>query len=192
MNEERNRILQETLSLGLPPSQAVGVRGSDTTKETLDKRVSVSRIQTREGSSSWEAASSRSESKQGERRSELLSAARSMFPTRRKLYSIDVYGRRHEIETKELSEAAYQSLLEAYKNSIRYDGPPPEGGGEVSPEAPGEVPEGCKVGPLTRLPMPEWWELPETSASGEETQAAIRRNLERASKNQRGIFRSSR
>lgn len=189
MNEGRNRILQETLSLGLPPSQAVGVRGSDTTKETLDKRVSVSGIQTREDSSSWEAVSSRSESKQGERRSELLSAARSMFPARRKLYSTDVYGRRHEIETKELSEAAYQSLLEACQNPVRYDGPPPEGVGEVVPEAPREVPEGCKIGPLTGLTMPEWWEIPETSASGEEIQAAIRRNLERASKNGKGIFR---
>ena len=98
-----------------------------------------------------EAASSRSESRQGgdvrERRSELLSAARSMFPTRRKLYSTDGHGRWSEIDTRQMGEAAYQSLLEATQNPIRFDGPPPEGMGEVIPEAPREVSEGLQDWP---------------------------------------------
>ncbi len=122
-----------------PECQTERVRSFDTTKETLDKRVSMSEIQTRESSPLREAASSRSESNtdrpesRGDqhRPKNLVSAVRLLFPARQKLYSVDGLGRRSEIETGHMSEGAYQALLEACQNPIRFDGSPrlrPDGG----------------------------------------------------------------
>ena len=187
---------QRTLSLdGTPKAvetacQAERVRVTGATKETLYKRVSTSGIQTRESSPTQEAALSRPESR--EEKANLLAATRLVFRPRTKLYSVDVHGRRSEIDTRQMGEDAYQALLEAFQNPVRYDGLPPENLGEVALTASREVLEGCKIGPETGLPLPEWWEIPATGASGEEIQAAIRRNLLRAKREGRGIFKNGR
>ena len=181
---------QQRLSLGSlrqdngPQCQTERVRNFDTTKETLDKRVSMSEIQTqkeiqtRESSPLREAASSRSESNTD--KADLVSAARIVFPKRQPLYSVDGFGRRSEIETAHMSTDAYQALLEACQSPIRFDGPPQDYDLTAAKETSFEVPDGCKLGPETGLPLPEWWELPDAEATGGEIQTMIRRNLERA------------
>lgn len=173
--------------------QTERVRRFDTTKETLDKRVSKSGIQTlhliqtQEGSPFREAAPSRSESTAGTRAShrDLVATARLLFPARQKLYGVDGFGRRSEIETGHMSADAYQALLEACQNPIRFDGPP-QTFEPVVADMPVEAPEGCKLGPETGLPLLEWWELPGTVATWEETQVMINRNLERVGREGRG------
>jgi hypothetical protein len=188
------------------------------TKETLHKRVSLSGIQTRESSLFGEAAFSLSEpigekkdqiSKKHEPRTagkDLLTAAHAVFPARQRLYSVDCFGRRSEIETRYMSDASYLSLLEAFKNPVRLDSPTDLGLACSSIDVPHEIPEGCKMGIETELPIPDWWEVPEEGITTEEgamseegeattdTQgmidmpAMIRRNLERAKREGRGIF----
>jgi hypothetical protein len=186
-----------------PECQTERVRNFDTTKETLDKRVSMSEIQTRESSPLREAASSRSESntdrtesrgdQHGPKNSQhrpknLVSAVRLLFPARQKLYSVDGFGRRSEIETGHMSEGAYQALLEACQNPIRFDGPPQDYDMTAAKETSFELPEGCKLGPETELPLPEWWELPGVEATAEEIQAMIWRNLKRAQREGKGTL----
>ena len=179
-----------------PQCQTERVRNFDTTKETLDKRVSMSEIQTRESSPLREAASSRSESntdrpesRGDQHRSEnLVSAVRLLFPARQKLYSVDGLGRRSEIEMGHMSEGAYQALLEACQNPIRFDGPPQDYDLTAAKETSFELPDDCKLGPETGLPMPEWWELPGVEATAEEIQAMIWRNLKRAQREGKGTL----
>ena len=179
-----------------PQCQTERVRNFDTTKETLDKRVSMSEIQTRESSPFREAASSRSESNTDRIESKvdphdpknLVSAARIVFPKRQKLYSVDGFGRRSEIETGHMSTDAYQALLEACQNPIRFDGPPQDYDLTAAKETSFELPEGCKLGPETELPLSEWWELPGVEATAEEIQAKIRRNLKRAQREGKGAL----
>ena len=180
-SQREGRAAVPSVSLPIGDRCAVG------TKETLHKRVSLSGNPARESSPFGEAASSRPDPKRQRsgsegRGRELVVAARSVFPIRQRLYSMDGHGRRSEIDTRQMGEASFQSLLEAILKPVRYDGPPPESVQDTSPEAPREVLEGYKVGPETGLPLPEWWELPEAGASNLELQAAIRRNLERATK----------
>jgi hypothetical protein len=181
-------------------------RWTGITKETLHKRVSLSGIQTREGSPFGEAAPSRSESgvEKGQdlrtAKSNLLNTARAVFPARQRLYSVDCLGRRSEIETRHMSEASYLSLLEVFKNPVRLDSPTDLGLARSSVNAPCEIPEGCKMGIETELPIPEWWEVPKEGAMAEEGEATtdiqgmidmpamIRRNLERAKREGKGIF----
>ncbi|WP_395138626.1 hypothetical protein [Armatimonas sp.] len=55
-------------------------------------------------------------------------------------------------------------------------------------EASFELPDGCKLGPETGLPLPEWWELPSVEATAEEIQMMIRRNLKRAQREGKGAL----
>ncbi len=119
----------------------------------------------------------------------MLGAARSVFPGRRKLYSVDVLGRREEIDTSRMSLPAYLRLLEAFQNPVRLNDP--NGTLQVTSEPARELPEGCKLGPETGLPVPEWWELPEADTTTGELQSMIRRNMERAAREGKGLlFRS--
>lgn len=137
------------------------------------------------------AASSRPDPKRESRAGELLTEARAAFPARRKLYSVDGLGRRYEIDTGQMSEGAYLSLLEAIQSPVRYDGEPPERAERATgAAAPREVAEGFKSGRETGLPLPEWWELPEAGASVEEIISTIRRNLKRAARQGGGIFKT--
>lgn len=171
--------LEASLQQGLFPSG--GFRQSETTKETVTN-LSVNRI--REGSPLHAAASPRSSwteerEEQGEE-SELVSLARAVFPKRRRLYSIDVHGRRSEIDTSAMGELAYQKLLEAFQSLARLDG----AAGELNePQAAVQaIPEGYKVAPMTGLSVPKWWELPEEGKDipRADLEAMLRRNLERA------------
>ena len=118
----------------------------------------------------------------------MLSEARIVFPKRQPLYSVDGFGRRSEIETAYMSEGAYQALLEACQNPIRFDGPPQNYNLSAAKETSFEIPEGCKLGPETGLPLPEWWELPGAETTGGEIQVMIRRNLERARREGKGTL----
>ncbi len=176
-----------------------GDRWTGRTIETPHKWVSLPAIPTRESSPLGAAASSRSESRKAETghqankgnansQSNMLSEVRVVFPKRRQLYSVDGFGRRSEIETGHMSEGAYQALLEACQNPIRFDGPPQDYDLTAANETPFEIPEGCKLGPETRLPLPEWWELPGAVATVGEIQAMIRRNLKRAEREGKGAL----
>jgi hypothetical protein len=162
-----------------------GNRSSETTKET---KYIGSDNRKRESSPLGEADSPRSSLTGG--RDKLLGAARAVFPARQKLYSVDVFGRRSEIDTKHMGALAYQKLLDACRRPAHLDDPTSSLTEMDQAETARELPEGCKVGPETELPLPEWWETPEEGATSEELQAMIRRNLARASKEGRGIFRS--
>nr|WP_309695400.1 hypothetical protein [Armatimonas sp.] len=111
-----------------------------------------------------------------------------LFPARQKLYSVDGLGRRSEIETGHMSEGAYQALLEACQNPIRFDGPPQDYDLTGAKETSFELPDGFKLGPETGLPLHEWWELPGTGATAEEIQMMIWRNLKRAEHESKGAF----
>ncbi|MBB6053937.1 hypothetical protein [Armatimonas rosea] len=160
-----------------------GFRLSETTKET---KYIDSGNRKRESSPLGEAGSSRSSSTAGE--GKLLGEARLVFPARQKLYSVDVFGRRSEIDTGHMGAVAYQKLLDACKRPMYLDDPTSRLTATSQPAQ--ELPEGCKVGRETGLPLPEWWELPEEGATSAELQVMIRTNLARASKEGRGIFRS--
>ena len=118
----------------------------------------------------------------------MLSEVRIVFPKRQPLYSVDGFGRRSEIEVGHMSEGAYQALLEACQNPIRLDGPPQDY--DLTPDQAQsfDLPDGCKLGPETELPLPEWWELPGVEATAEEIQAMIRRNLKRAQREGKGAL----
>ena len=118
----------------------------------------------------------------------MLSEVRIVFPKRQPLYSVDGFGRRSEIETGHMSEGAYQALLEACQNPIRFDGPPQDYDLTAANETPFELPDGCKLGPETGLPLPEWWELPGAEATVGDIQAMIRRNLKRAEREGKGAL----
>lgn len=197
---EQRRGLQQK-GLALPTAQSpsptnhslfppVGNSQSETTKETVntysvDQKQEQDRI--REDSPLGEADPTQS-SLTKERRKDLLGAAQVVFPARRKLYSLDGFGRRSEIETGHMSATAYQALVEAFQSPIRFDGPPQTSEPAVANE-PMRVPAGCKLGPATGLQLPEWWELPSAEATREEMQGMIQRNLERAGREGRGVFR---
>ncbi|WP_309707468.1 hypothetical protein [Armatimonas sp.] len=87
-----------------------------------------------------------------------------------------------------MSADAYQALLDACQNPIRFDGSPQDYALTAAQDTHMELPEGCKLGPETGLPLAEWWELPSAEATVEEIQAMIRRNLEQAERDGRGIF----
>ena len=170
-----------------------GDRWTGRTIETPHKGVSLPAIPTREGSPLRTAASSRSESRKADtghqaNQGKMLSEARIVFPKRQPLYSVDGFGRRSEIETAYMSEGAYQALLEACQNPIRFDGPPQNYNLSAAKETSFEIPEGCKLGPETGLPLPEWWELPGAETTGGEIQVMIRRNLERARREGKGTL----
>lgn len=158
------------------------------TKETLHKRVSLSGQPAQEGSPFGEAAPSRPGPQRESGASPLLTEVRVVFPFRRKLYSTDVFGRSSEIETGHISADAYQALLEAYQNPIRFDGPPQ--GYELTGRQyePIDPPVGCRLGPETGLPLPEWWELPEAEATEGDILVMIRRNFERAQREGKGAL----
>lgn len=175
--KRRRRDLDEQMSLGMLPSQGImfpigRYREAEITKENVHYH-SDDRI--REDSPLGEAAPSRSSLTKSR---DLAGVARSVFPARRKLYSVDVLGRRSEIDTQHMSESAYQRLLEAFQNPVRLDDP--AGTLQVVSEPARELPEGCKLGPKMGLPLPEWWELPDAEATREEVTELIRRNMERA------------
>ena len=176
-----------------------GDRWTGRTIETPHKGVSLPAIPTRESSPLGAAAFSRSESRKGETghradqskaigQGTMLSEARIVFPKRQPLYSVDGFGRRSEIETAHMSTDAYQVLLEACQSPIRFDGPPQDYDLTAAKETSFEVPDGCKLGPETQLPLPEWWELPGAEATAEEVQGMIRQNLERAEREGKGAL----
>ncbi len=173
----RRRELAEQLQLGVFPSGSY--RQTETTKET-GYRLSPDQI--REGSSSREAASSRSSQTKSTspqaKRGDLLSAARATFPNRAKLFSVDVFGRRSEIDTRRMGAGAYQKLLESFANPIRLDDP--SYNLTESPERDQVTLEGCKLGPETRLPIPDWWQTPELGAGTDEIKAILKDNLHKA------------
>lgn len=82
---------------------------------------------------------------------------------RQDIFAVDVLGRRERLPVEEMSEAAYQKLLDAARNPIRVDGP-------IQKMA--ERPEPAPARP------PEWWEVPGETATAEEVKAMLRRNLE--------------
>lgn len=171
-----------------PMCQPIGNRLTDTTKETLNQRVSLPDLRTREGSPLGEAASSRSSGKSERQHSSgegLLEQAQTLFSSYPVLYSVDVHGRRSPIDTSRMSDAAYQQLLEAAQNPLRFDGSDyPASQPESEPVR--TLPPGYRLGPETGLPIPEWWTLPARGASSEEIKATLRQNLELANKRQEG------
>ena len=182
--KHRRRELAEQLHLGVFPSgQGVFPSGSyrqtETTKET-GYRLSLEQI--REGSSSREAASSRSSQTKSTspqpKRGDLLASARATFPNREKLFSVDVFGRRSEIDTSRMGATAYQKLLESFANAIRFDDPSHKLTEFPEPER--VVFEGCTLGPETRLPIPDWWQTPGLGASLDEIKAILKDNLQKA------------
>ena len=179
--QRRRRNLDEQLALGVFPSGRYSQ--TEITKETVN-HISDDRKQ--EGSPLRAAAPSVSSQK---KKADLIDTARLVFPGRRKLYSIDVLGRRDEIDTRQMSGPAYQRLLEAFQNPVRLDdlGSVAQAVSEPSYE----VREGCKIAPATGLSVPEWWELHEAGVTAQDTQSMIRRNLERAQREGRGIFSRS-
>ncbi len=86
---------------------------------------------------------------------------------RQDIFAVDVLGRRERMPVEEMSEAAYQKLLDAARNPIRVDGPMPE------------IAERSEPAPAR---PPEWWEMPDKTATAEEVRAAFRRNLEELEK----------
>ena len=174
---------------------------ADTTKETLNQRVSLpdGRTQrdgrTREGSPLGEAAPSRSSvSEKGDRRGKtkqgstdrLLEAAQTVFPARQVLYSFDVHGRRSEIDTSGMSEGAYQKLLEAFAHPIRVDGLELPMTTETVEHQQALAP-GYRIGVATGLPIPDWWQIPEPGASVEQIKTILKENLQRAGERQGGF-----
>ena len=182
--KHRRRELAEQLHLGVFPSgQGMFLSGSyrqtETTKET-GYRLSPDQI--REGNSSREAASSRSSQEKSTspqaKKGDLLAAARATFPNRAKLFSADVFGRRSEIDTRRMGAGAYQKLLESFSNPIRLDDP--SYNLTEFPEPERVTLKGCKLGPETRLPIPDWWQTPELGASTDEIKAILKGNLQKA------------
>ena len=185
---QRRRDLDEQLRLGMPPSSpgmflSGRYSGAERTKQTVNNDSS-DRI--RKGSPLGEAApseSSQTSRTDADRAGDLLGAARSVFPASlfpgtRKLYSFDVHGRRSEIDTSQMSLPAYQKLVEAFQQASRLENP-------IVESCPAPLP-GCKIGPETGLPVPDWWELPGEETTSEELQALMLRNLERAATNGNG------
>jgi len=168
--------------------QPIGNRLTDTTKETLNQRVSLPDLRTREGSPLGEAASSRSSGKNEQQHHSgegLLGQAQTLFASYPVPYSVDVHGRRSHIDTSHMSDAAYQQLLEAARNPLRFDG------SDYTASQPESEPvrtaePGYRLGPETGLPIPEWWAFPEPGASSEGIKATLRQNLEQANKRQEG------
>jgi hypothetical protein len=179
----RRQQLEASLQQGL--FHSAGYRQNETTKETVTN-LSVNRI--REGSPQDVAASPRSSwtEEKSEGGGSLIAEARIVFPKRRVLYSMDVHGRRSEIDTSAMGELAYQKLLEAFQNPTRLDGP---ARALNEPPAPTEaVPEGYKIAPMIGLSVPGWWELPEEGSEvpRADLEAMLRRNLERAESRAQG------
>ena len=173
---------------GAPLCQPIGYRLTDTTKETLNQRVSLPDLRTREGSPLGEAASSQSSGKSERQHHSgegLLGQAQTLFASYPVLYSVDVHGRRSPIDTSRMSDAAYQQLLEAAQNPLRFDGSD-YSASQPNPEPVRTLPSGFQLGPETGLPIPEWWALPEPGASSDEIKATLRQNLEQANKRQEG------
>lgn len=171
----QRQSLDEQLRLGLPPQPSAlslpgRYSGAERTKQTVDNHSS-DRI--REGSPPQAATASESSRTHSER-GNLLSNARSIFGNRPALYSVDVYGRRSEIDTRNMGPMAYRALLDAFEQAdLPYE--------PISPLH-REAPPGGKIGPETGLPLPDWWELPDEATTSEELQALLRRNLNRAAK----------
>jgi hypothetical protein len=176
-------------SVSINGSSVSSNREADTTKETRYQRVSLPDGQTRESSPLREAASSRSSrNEKGQQRthSELLEVAHAIFPTRQVLYSLDVHGRRSPIDTSGMSEAGYQKLLEAFVNPVRFDGPEPAMVADMVVQQQ-EPDSGCRIGSATGLPMPDWWQIPEPSATAEQIKAVLKENLQKAEERQGGF-----
>ena len=164
--------------------QPIGYRLIDTTKETLNQRVSLPDLRTWEGSPLREAASSMSsgKSERQHRSGEgLLGQAQTLFSSYPIRDSVDVHGRRSPIDTSRMSDAAYQQLLEAARNPLRFDGSD-YSASQPNSEPVRTLPSGLQLGPETGLPIPDWWALPEPGASYEEIKATLRQNLERCRK----------
>lgn len=175
--------LRQSINLTCQP---ISNRLADRTKETLNQRVSLPDLQTREGSPLREAALSRSSGKSEQQHrsgKRLLEQAQSLFPNGTILYSIDVHGRRSPIDTSRMSDAAYQQLLEAARNPLRFD----SSDSLTSPleqEPEQTIQQDQQLGPETELPIPTWWTLPEPGASSEGIKVLLRQNLEQANKRQ--------
>ena len=170
-------------------SSVIGNREADTTKETRYQRVSLPDGQTRESSPLREAASSRSSrNEKGQQRTAglLLEVAHAIFPTRPEFYSLDVHGRRSQIDTSGMSEAGYQKLLEAFANPIRFDGPEPPMLADIVVQQ-REPDPGYRMGSATGLPVPDWWQIPEPGASAEQIKAILKENLQKAGERQGGF-----
>jgi hypothetical protein len=190
MNHGLFPTTQNTLSTNQNTFPISGYRTSETTKETcysLSDNQKQDRIYQREdriweSSPLGEAALSQSALTKEGNRTDLVSTVRFIFPARQQLYSVDCLGRRSEIETGHLSEEGYLSLLNACKNPVRLDSPTDLSLANSPWEASREIPEGCKIGSETELPIPEWWELPEEGTTISEIEELIRRNLARVHK----------
>lgn len=181
---QSQRQRRQDLGLGDPSLFPMnGFLSSETTKET---KYIDSGSRKREGSPPREAGSPRSSSTLAGATT-LVGAARLVFAKRPKLYSTDGLGRRSEIETGHLGELGYQSLLEAIRHPLRLDDPRSEYPEDL--ESAKREREGVKAAPLTELRVPDWWELPEEGVEREQVQEAIRRNLARAEREGKGIFR---
>ena len=79
---------------------------------------------------------------------------------------------------------AYQKLLESFANAIRFDDPSHKL--TEFPELERVTLEGCKLGPETRLPIPDWWQTPELGAGTDEIKAILKDNLHKASERRDG------
>nr|WP_309693393.1 hypothetical protein [Armatimonas sp.] len=77
-----------------------------------------------------------------------------------------------------MGAGAYQKLLESFANPIRLDDP--SYNLTESPERDQVTLEGCKLGPETRLPIPDWWQTPELGAGTDEIKAILKDNLHKA------------
>jgi hypothetical protein len=207
MNHGLFPVHQDTFALHQDTFPISRYRPSETTKETCyslpenQKQKEERMNQGQESSPSGEAAFSQSsltpeqpaltsEAKKERNRADLVSTARLLFPARQRLYSVDVFGRRSEVDTRFLSSDGYLSLLEACKNPIRLNDVASQVSEIIAVDATREIPEGCKMGVETELPIPDWWEVPEERVEGETINmpAMIRRNLERAKREGKGIF----
>nr|WP_309697890.1 hypothetical protein [Armatimonas sp.] len=115
----------------------------------------------------------------------MLAAARATFPNREKLFgnreklfSVDVFGRRSEIDTRRMGAGAYQKLLESFQSPIRFDDPSHKPTNFPALER--VTLEGCKLGSETQLPIPDWWQTPEPGAATDEIKAILKDNLHKA------------
>jgi hypothetical protein len=207
MNHGLFPVQQNTLPANQNTFPISRYRPSETTKETCyslpDKQEQDRMCQKKdrmwEGSPLEEAAPSQSsltseqpastsKSKKEPSQKDLVSAVRLVFPARQRLYSVDVFGRRSEIDTRFLSGDGYLTLLDACKNPLRLNDVQSQVSEIIPVEPPSVTPEGCKIGPETELPLPEWWEVPEEGTAITDIEEMIRRNLERAKREGGGIF----
>ena len=108
----------------------------------------------------------------------MLAAAHTTFPNRAKLFSVDVFGRRSEIDTSRMGATAYQKLMGSFANPIRLDDP-----SYNLTELPDLVQvtlEGGKLGSETQLLIPDWWQTPELGAGTDKIKAILKDNLQKA------------